>query len=154
MIEHIQCDIFESGADVILHQVNCQGVMGSGIAKQVRQKYPLVYESYKAWCNSADFSSELLGMAQIVYPDPSKNFRIINLFAQDKYGYDKRRYTDYDALRKSIEEVFRRTKRDDVIAIPYRMGCDRGGGDWNEVYRIIENVLVDNKVLICEYSGG
>jgi hypothetical protein len=27
MIEHVKCDIFESGADVILHQVNCQGVM-------------------------------------------------------------------------------------------------------------------------------
>ena len=38
MIEHIKCDIFESGADAILHQVNCQGVMGSGIAKQVKEK--------------------------------------------------------------------------------------------------------------------
>lgn len=40
MIKHIKGDIFQSGADVILHQVNCQGVMGSGVAKQVREKYP------------------------------------------------------------------------------------------------------------------
>lgn len=40
MIKHIKGDIFQSSADVILHQVNCQGVMGSGVAKQVREKYP------------------------------------------------------------------------------------------------------------------
>ena len=42
MIKHIKCDIFESGADLILHQVNCQGAMNSGVAKQVREKYPNV----------------------------------------------------------------------------------------------------------------
>ena len=47
MIKHIKRDIFKSGADLICHQVNCQGVMGSGIAKQVREKYPKVYKEYK-----------------------------------------------------------------------------------------------------------
>lgn len=47
MLKHIKGDIFESGAQVILHQVNCQGVMGSGVAKQVREKYPIVFEYYK-----------------------------------------------------------------------------------------------------------
>lgn len=51
MIKHIKCDIFKSGADIICHQVNCQGVMGSGIAKQVREKYPVVYRDYKRMCD-------------------------------------------------------------------------------------------------------
>ena len=41
-MKHIYGDIFLSNADAILHQVNCQGVMGSGVAKQVREKYPIV----------------------------------------------------------------------------------------------------------------
>ena len=41
----------ESGCNIICHQVNCQGVMGSGIAKQVREKYPNVYNSYKKACD-------------------------------------------------------------------------------------------------------
>ena len=34
--------------DVICHQVNCQGKMASGIAKQIRNTYPQVYDAYKA----------------------------------------------------------------------------------------------------------
>ena len=44
MIKHIKGDIFKSNADAILHQVNCQGVMGSGIAKQVKENFPVVFE--------------------------------------------------------------------------------------------------------------
>lgn len=43
MLKHIKGDIFKSNADAILHQVNCQGVMNSGVAKQVREKYPIVF---------------------------------------------------------------------------------------------------------------
>ena len=40
-------DVFSSGAQVIVHQVNCMGVMGSGVARIVREKYPEVYLEYK-----------------------------------------------------------------------------------------------------------
>lgn len=32
---------------VICHQVNCQGVMGAGLAKQIRIRWPEVYVDYK-----------------------------------------------------------------------------------------------------------
>lgn len=32
---------------VVCHQVNCKGVMGAGLAKQIREKHPEVYEAYK-----------------------------------------------------------------------------------------------------------
>ena len=152
MIKHIKCDIFESGADVILHQVNCQGVMGSGVAKQVQEKYPKVFDTYKALCSSIG-ASILLGVAQSVKVANGK--RIVNLFAQENFGYDGKCYTDYEALRRCLENA-----RDvivdkyDTIAIPYLMGCHRGGGDWNVVYKMIEEIFKDNDVLICEYNGG
>lgn len=164
MIKHIKCDIFESGADVILHQVNCQGVMGSGIAKQVKEKYPKVYESYK---NRCDFYSPkaLLGSAQFVgthieYNTPFAG--IFNLFGQEKFGYDGKCYTDYIALYKCFEKVkdslksLLTPKRGKyIVAIPYLLGCCRAGGDWNIVYKMIEEVFSDNTydVLICEYNA-
>ena len=30
-------NILDSGADIICHQVNCRGVMGSGVAKQIKE---------------------------------------------------------------------------------------------------------------------
>ena len=53
MVVYKECDIFDSGADIICHQVNCQGVMGSGLAKQIRERYPIVYEEYKKWCDES-----------------------------------------------------------------------------------------------------
>lgn len=152
MIKHIKCNIFDSGADTILHQVNCQGVMGSGIAKQVRDRYPNVYASYKNLCTAIRDPSILLGTAQFIRIDHC--VYIVNLFAQDKYGYDGKQYTDYLALDSCLNQVRIHTLRsNEVIAIPYRMGCDRGGGDWNVVYEMIEKQLGDFNVLICEYNG-
>jgi nicotinamidase-related amidase len=52
----IQNDYFSGGkfklegntqASAIAHQVNLMGVMGAGLAKQIKQKYPTVYAQYK-----------------------------------------------------------------------------------------------------------
>ena len=152
MIKHIKCDIFESGADIICHQVNCQGVMGSGVAKQVREKFPNVYETYKELC-SQDTPKNLLGIAQPV--QANDKMIIVNIFAQENFGYDGKCYTDYNALRKGFETV-RDNNKDDTIAIPKLMGCHRGGGSWDIVYKMIEEVFADSdcEVLICEYNGG
>lgn len=150
MIKHIKGDIFQSGADVILHQVNCQGVMGSGVAKQVKEKYPAVYEAYKELC-SQDEPKNLLGIAQPVQANESTV--IINIFAQEKFGYDGNCYTDYDALRKGFETV-RYNNKNESIAIPYLMGCHRGGGDWSVVSKMIEEVFADCDVTLYEYNGG
>lgn len=152
MIKHIKCDIFESGADLILHQVNCQGAMNSGVAKQVREKYPNVYVQYKNLCDTHNENkSALLGKTLVI--NTGDNF-IANLFAQEFYGYDGKCYTDYNALKKCLQTAKNYLNWDDVVAIPYLMGCYRGGGDWNVVYRMIEEIFVDNDVLICEYNGG
>ena len=167
MIKHIKGDIFKSDADAILHQVNCQGVMGSGVAKQVREKFPTVFKYYKARCDedkrfkelSGSMKSNLLGLAQVCYKedylvDDVKDTQvIINLFAQDKYGYDGRCYTDYDALRKCLETVNKQFagKR---VAIPYLMACHRGGGDWDIVSKMIEDTLTECDVTLYEYCGG
>ena len=150
MIKHIKGDIFQSNADVIIHQVNCQGVMGSGIAKQVREKYPIVYETYKELC-SKDAPKNLLGIAQPVKANDKTI--IVNIFAQENYGYDGKCYTDYDALRKGFETV-RDNNKDDTIAIPYLMGCHRGGGDWSIVSAMIEEIFADCDVTLYEYNGG
>ena len=167
MIKHIECDVFKAGADFVLHQVNCQGVMGSGVAKQVRDNYPIVFEKYKEKCDKHN-PRNLLGKAQYVgtYIEYETEFLgIFNLFAQEKYGYDGKCYTDYDSLKECLEMVAESirgvnnslsAKEDQLrkIAIPYLMGCHRGGGCWKTVIKIIEDTLEGFDVLICKYNGG
>lgn len=166
-MEIVVGNIFDSKADAILHQVNCQGVMGSGVAKQVREKFPTVFKHYKARCDedkrfkeqSGITKSSLLGLAQVCYKEdyPVGDIKdkqvIINLFAQDRYGYDGNCYTDYEALRKCLKTVNKQFsgKR---VAIPYLMACHRGGGDWDTVYQMIVDELADCDVTLYRYTAG
>ena len=43
-------NILDAKADAILHQTNCKGVMGAGLALQIRNKYPDVYAKYRILC--------------------------------------------------------------------------------------------------------
>lgn len=115
--------------------------MGSGVALQVKQKYPSAYEEYLSECQNKP-----LGLIQMV---PQSDGHIIcNMFAQDNYGYDGKQYTDTAALRSCFNtlKLFAATGKYS-IAIPYKIGCCRGGADWdNEVYPIIEKLFSDESV--------
>ena len=45
-------DILASHAEVLVNPVNCVGVMGAGLAKQFKDKYPLVFREYRRDCLS------------------------------------------------------------------------------------------------------
>ena len=46
MIETRKGNLLEQTKGVIIHGCNCQGVMSSGIALQIRNKWPGVFETY------------------------------------------------------------------------------------------------------------
>ena len=53
-MEWIKGDLLEADLDYYCHQVNCQGKMGSGIAKSIKEKWPIVYDKYiEAFGNSS-----------------------------------------------------------------------------------------------------
>lgn len=47
MIKYVDCDIFDMNVDIIGHQVNLYGIMGGGIAREIRERFPDVYEEYR-----------------------------------------------------------------------------------------------------------
>ena len=155
MIKHVKADIFTTDCDIIVHQVNCYGVMGAGLAKQVKEKYPDVYDIYKSLCNNV-VPEVLLGttlMVQIndALEDSNKKY-IANFFSQESYGYGKQ-FTSYEAFKKCLEYLKDRYS-DYSIAFPYLIGCKRGGGDWNKIYGVIEEILGDCDVTIYEHDLG
>ena len=161
-------NILDSGADIICHQVNCQGAMNSGVAKAIRQKWPKVYTEYKAKCdyeeatvndlygqyeNPIDWSECLLGDIQVVLVDENK--AVINMFAQQYYGYDQKRYTSYDAFWYCLGRIKRIINPEKTIAFPARIGCVRGGANWNVILTMIEEVLgADYNVEIWDFDKG
>lgn len=134
-------NVFDSDADIICHQVNCQGVMGSGVAKEVRERFPNVYEQYHELCElHKNYSAGLLGTAQIVPVYGGRNgFCIANCFGQDKYGYNGAQYTSVGALMEALIYVAEQARQFSwKVAMPYKIGCVRGGADWETVKKIID----------------
>lgn len=141
MVKYVKGDLLESNCDYICHQVNCQGVMGSGIAKQIREKWPVVFDEYsrKYYEAPSDCRSYwLLGQIQLIITDD--NF-VINMFSQEAYGRDGCRYTSYDAFWECLINITRTVPINAAIGFPRGIGCGLGGGDWAVISTMIETVL-------------
>lgn len=139
---------------IILQQVNAQGVMGSGIAKEIREKWPIVWDDYSsiikptrsvhpgAGAQHPGAGAQHLGKVIPVQVEPG--LWVLNIVGQQFFGRDARRYTSYDALDVGLNEVahfmdFHSIKGQDVHH-PL-MGCGLGGGAWGVVERLIETHL-------------
>lgn len=148
MIEYVKGNLLDADdRDIILQQVNCQGAMNSGIARQIRNRYPDVFTSYKKMCDEhKDNTSELLGSVDyFIAPD----YLIANCFGQDRYGREKR-HTSYAALRECFSKIAE--NEECRIGIPYKIGCGLGGGDWEIVSHIISDVFKNMDVKIYIYE--
>jgi O-acetyl-ADP-ribose deacetylase (regulator of RNase III) len=160
MIAHLDGDLLQVqkmlNIDVICHQVNCQGVMGSGIAKQIRDTYPQVYDEYKKKCDIAGADkASLLGQAQVIGLDDNylagrKVLHVCNLFSQYSYGYDGKRYTSYDAFWSCLGKIRDTVPKGTTIAFPKNIGSCRGGANWNVIKTMIAEALHDYEVYIYE----
>ena len=149
-IKQLDGDLLSSTAALIAHQVNCQNSFGSGVAKAVRDKWPVVYEKYKFACEQNAIQgynpSNLLGKIQPVKINPTQ--KIVNLFAQENYGYDGKRYTSYDALDNCLKKLREYCDNNNIksVAFPHMMSCCRGGADWGVVSMMIVAAFRDSDI--------
>lgn len=124
---------------MILQQVNAQGVMGSGIAKSIRELYPEVFPKYK---NRLDFLKKLGHevMGELIVYQPAPGLYIGNMVGQRTYGRDKDvRYTSYDALDEALQAVKAFATEVGNLHIHYpTFGCGLGNGNWSVVQCLIQ----------------
>lgn len=122
-------DILLADDNIIVHQVNNLGIMGAGLALQIRNKYPKVFEAYKN-------TEQIIGKLHLCKIDTDKY--ICNMFSQNGISRSKRT-TDYDAMEGCIARLVKYAKdKGYTIAMPYKIGCGLAGGDWEKVKAIID----------------
>lgn len=133
---------------IIAHGCNAKGIMGSGVAKAIKETYPQAYQKY-----ADQYRSNGLPLGSIVWCY-TKNKIIANCITQDAFGSDGKRYVDYDAISSTMEEIdqyFLMLKANNFVsreemkfAIP-RIGAGLGGGDW-EIISDIMNEVCQNTI--------
>lgn len=144
-------DLLEATEDIIAHQVNCQAKMGSGVALQIKNKYPNVYRDYMN-CFEGRKPNQLLGKMRVSFINDNKY--VAHLFGQLNYGYDGKRYTNYEALYSSLSSLKEVAEiGNKSIALPYKIGCDRGGASWKIILAMIEEIFSDYQVTLYKLEG-
>lgn len=156
MIIYKNGSLLNSTVDVICQQVNCQGKMGSGLAREISLWFPEVKKAYFAFCENKK-PEDLLGKVCFVTinvknPTNKESEKVIfaNLFGQLSYGRENTVYTDYLALENAISILYHFCSFNELsVALPVNIGCGLANGDWNIVKKIIEKYFLHTEVF-CE----
>jgi len=122
--------------DHIIHGCNSLGVMGSGIAKQIRDEYPKCFEVYKNGVLRLGWSSH--------YKDGEAS--IFNLITQSDFHPRTVRHCNYEALAVGLHDL-NELYAGSHFGLP-KIGAGLGGGDWNVIEAIIKSEMKDCKVTI------
>ena len=131
------CDLTLIQHGMIAHGVNCQGKMGAGLAKAIKETYPLAFQYYKELCDPQSDKALLLGTAQMINVTPighDQPIFIANCFTQVRYGRTGI-YASTLAIEKSLRLALYNAKG---LGLPFYMppiGCGLGGLDWEDEVR-------------------
>jgi len=122
-------DVFDTDCAYIGHGVNTEGVMGAGIAKTVRARFPNVYKEYLHYCREG-----LLVPGGTLCVSENGRF-IVNMATQRLRGRDARYEHVFAAAYESAKYI--KMYGGGRMAIP-EIGCGIGGLQWPKVKVILE----------------
>jgi O-acetyl-ADP-ribose deacetylase (regulator of RNase III) len=141
MIETRYGNALDVNTGIIVHGCNCLGIMGGGIAREVKNRFPLAFHEY-----DKVHQSRGLKLGEICFAEVSPNKFIINANTQQDIGGPKRQVS-YDAIAECFYEVVKFAKvveqhRGQKLEIIFpAIGAGLGGGDWNVIAAIIDVVI-------------
>mgnify|MGYP000938564803 CR=1 FL=1 len=142
MIIYKTGDITQVKEGIIMHGCNAQGVMGSGVALAIKNKFPMAYENYKLYA-----SSHSIDLGDIVWAEITANkLWIANAISQRNYGRSNIRYVNYSAIVKCFDACI-----DNALIVGCginfpKIGAGLGGGDWNIIEQLINDCDPNDEV--------
>ena len=133
--------------DVIIQGCNCFNTMGAGLAKEIRERMPEVWEADQK-TRKGDIQ-KLGNFTHVIYDD---RLYVFNCYTQYRYGKNHEdgddMPVDYEAITLCLRKInhFLPGKS---IGVPL-IGCGLAGGDWTIVEKIVETELKDMVVTIVK----
>lgn len=147
MITYRTGNILDAKASALVNTVNTVGVMGKGIALQIKNAYP---ENFRAYAEAVKRGEIRTGAVQVVQVSSLSGVRyIVNFPTKNHWRYPSK----IEWIRDGLSDLRRKIVDTsiDSIAIP-PLGCGNGGLDWKTVKAEIENALHDLPVDVQVYE--
>ena len=144
MIQYTIGNIFNSPAQTIVNPVNTVGVMGAGLAKQFKDRYPNMFTKYKSACDNKLFD---VGKLMLIHEQD----HMVLLFPTKRHFAYQSQLGYIEAGLKRFAHIYKE-KGIQSIAFP-RLGCGLGGLDWEQqVKPIMEKYLGSLPITVYIYA--
>ena len=135
------------GGKIICHIVNDENQWGAGFVLALSKRWKAPEEDYRFLFDTPSVSPELKALGSVrmipVEYEYDNTIAVANIIGQSGVNYPWRRDAPirYDAVRTALTEVNQyAVGLESTLHMP-RMGCGLGGGKWEEIEKIINEVI-------------
>ena len=148
-IQYLKGDIFDSKAQVIVNTVNCQGVMGKGLALAFKERFPDMFTAYQQDCKS-----DKLHIGRPTIYTKSTPW-ILNFPTKNLWRYPSK----LEYLEKGLEFLVAHYEKVGITSIAFpKLGAQNGKLSWDEVgplmARYLSQLDIDVYIYIAEGDRG
>lgn len=143
----VKGNLLDAPEEFIMHGCNAQGVMGSGVAKAVKEKWPAAFIEYADYCTKYNKADSLLGTNHYYHLPKDGHDEgedggqvLVNAITQHNYGAGKQaRYTAILSCIYRLMGEYSPSNEKYEIAIPL-IGCGLGGLNWVVLKELLEEM--------------
>jgi len=129
-------NILDVSQGILVHGVNMQGKFNAGLAKQIRQRYPQVYQDYLRAYERG------LRLGDVIFTRVSATLIIASGVTQVYYGREPSVvYVNYRAVGEVFYQVASMARMTGLPVVHPAIGCGLAGGSWQEIEPLITQAL-------------
>jgi O-acetyl-ADP-ribose deacetylase (regulator of RNase III) len=121
-------DLFTSGCQALVNTVNCEGVMGKGLAAEFKRRWPAMFVTYQSACRNGMLAVGTVMPCKVDFE--GREVWVLNFPTKEKWrNPSKAEYIDKGLidLRRALRSLELKS-----VAVP-ALGCANGGLDWSYV---------------------
>lgn len=137
MIYELTGDILAADVEAIVNPVNCVGIMGAGLALQIRDRFRANFAAYAKACRRGDM---IPGRVMVYDRGVGMAPRWVVNFPTKRHWRDPSRIEDIEAGLADLVRAIR-DRGIGSIAVP-ALGAGLGGLDWDQVKPRIVSALM------------
>jgi O-acetyl-ADP-ribose deacetylase (regulator of RNase III) len=139
MLTYLYASVFDSPAQTLVNTVNTVGIMGKGIAKTFRERYPAMFREYRRLCEREELK---VGRLHLWKGDRW----VLNFPTKTTWRLPSK----IEYIEAGLQTFVASYERMGLVSVSFPpLGCGNGNLDWTEVRPLMERYL--NKINIPVY---
>ena len=132
MLTYLYNSIFDSPAQTLVNTVNTEGVMGKGIAKSFRERYPAMYGEYRKLCDNSDFAIGNLHLWK------ANDHWVLNFPTKTTWRLPSK----IEYIERGLDTFVKNYEKMGIVSASFPpLGCGNGNLNWSDVGPIMDFYL-------------